>query len=149
MLRLNAAAGAGVSTLDRPELLRLMGISALHMAARRSDGALAGYALAFSNEDTYDAEEFLALQSSIAEPFVYVDQVAIDEHLRRKGIGRMLYQELAARARGLGAAILCCEVNVSPPNPGSLAFHRRLGFTQAGELNTVDGRTVALLRREA
>ncbi len=42
---------------------------------------------------------------------------------------------------------LTCEVNLEPPNPASLEFHRRIGFSEVGRLNTRDGRTVALLSR--
>ncbi len=149
VLRINAAAGAAVARLDLPELSRLMAISALHLAAVNSSGAVAGYALAFSNEHAYDGEEFLTFRASIDTPFIYIDQVAIDIAARRAGAGRMLYQELASRAESLRAAALCCEVNLVPPNPVSFAFHRRMGFTRAGALDTLDGRTVALLRKAA
>lgn len=125
-----------------------MEISGHHLAAVRADGTLAGYALAFSKEQAYDGEEFLALRAAIAGSFVYVDQIAVDESARGAGIGRMLYQALASRGRDIGAAALCCEVNTWPPNPDSLAFHRSIGFTQIGEMDTHDGRTVALLMRE-
>ena len=148
VLRLNAQAVPAVFRLDHSEISRLMEISRLHLAAARPDGTLAGYALAFSWEQSYDGEEFRALQSSIASSFVYVDQIAIEERSRGTGIGRMLYEELALRARRVGASTLCCEVNTEPPNPSSLSFHRRMGFTIVGEINTRDGRTVALLRRE-
>ena len=147
VLRINATAGAAVARLDVPELSRLMAISALHLAAVNSSGAVAGYALAFSNEHAYDGEEFLTFRASIDKPFIYIDQVAIDVAARRAGAGRMLYQELASRAESLRAAALCCEVNFVPPNPVSLAFHRRVGFARTGALDTLDGRTVALLRR--
>jgi predicted GNAT superfamily acetyltransferase len=146
VLGLNGAAAPAVFRLDLPELSRLMAISPLHLAAVQSDGTLAGYALAFSSEQPYDGEEFIALRSSMAAAFVYVDQIAIDERARGTGIGRMLYQELASRAQALGATALCCEVNTSPPNPGSLAFHQRMGFTSIGAMDTRDGRGVVLLR---
>ena len=30
-------------------------------------------------------------------------------------------------------SLLCCEVNLEPPNPGSLRFHQRIGFTEVGQ----------------
>ena len=30
-------------------------------------------------------------------------------------------------------SMLCCEVNLEPPNPGSLRFHHRIGFTEVGQ----------------
>ena len=146
VLRINAAAGVAVCRLDARELSRLAAISPFHLIALADDGKVLGYLLAFSRDDGYDGEEFLALRSAIDEPFLYIDQVAIDSRLAGTGIGRMLYGALAQRGRELGAKVLCCEVNTSPPNPGSLAFHGHLGFRKVGALSTSDGRTVALLR---
>jgi predicted GNAT superfamily acetyltransferase len=147
VLELNAAAAPAVAAVDASELARLMGLSARHLAALQPDGGLAGYALVFASDDPYDGEEFLALRSSITGPFLYVDQVAVAEQCRGTGVGRRLYDEIALRARQRGAHTLCCEVNISPPNPGSLAFHARMGFTRIGDLATQDGREVALLSR--
>jgi hypothetical protein len=147
VLRINAAAGTAVFQLDRAELSRLTRISSLHLVATHAGGEVAGYLLAFSSDDAYDGEEFLAFRASIDEPFWYVDQVAVDERLRGMGIGRMLHEALRSAASRRAVAALCCEVNTTPPNPDSLAFHRRLGFERVGALNTLDGRTVALLRR--
>ncbi len=41
-----------------------------------------------------------------------------------------MYDELAGIAAGRP---LCCEFNLVPPNPASLAFHDRLGFAACGE----------------
>ncbi len=49
-----------------------------------------------------------------------------------------------ARARDLER--VTCEVNLVPPNPGSLAFHHRLGFERMGELQHIPGeKEVAML----
>lgn len=69
---------------------------------------------------------FLARYSS----FVYVDRVVVASAGRGRGIARGLYADLAATAAGRP---LCCEVNVVPANPASLAFHEQLGFTACGE----------------
>ncbi len=50
-----------------------------------------------------------------------------------RGLGRALYADLSAQARDAGLPLLACEVNLDPPNPGSMAFHARLGFEPAGE----------------
>jgi predicted GNAT superfamily acetyltransferase len=57
-------------------------------------------------------------------------RVVVAPEARGRGLGRRLYEDLAATA---GARPLCCEVNLVPPNPGSLAFHERLGFAACGE----------------
>jgi predicted GNAT superfamily acetyltransferase len=30
-------------------------------------------------------------------------------------------------------SLLCWEVNLEPPNPGSLRFHKRIGFIEVGQ----------------
>jgi len=148
VLRINALAEAEVYQLDWGELSRLMDTSPLHLVAVQADGSVVGYALAFSREHGYDAEEFLALRSSVEQPFVYVDQIAVECQSRGTGVGRILYEELASRARCYGVTVLCCDVNISPPNSNSLAFHRHMGFRQVGEIGTTDGRMVALFKRD-
>jgi predicted GNAT superfamily acetyltransferase len=80
------AAEPAVCRLDRHELSRLMGLSLLHLAATRGADGFAGYVLAFFSGDDYDGEEFLQLRSSIHEPFVYVDEIAVESEYRGTGI---------------------------------------------------------------
>lgn len=65
--------------------------------------------------------------------FAYVDRVVVAPASQGRGLGRALYAALEGRARAAGAGWLCCEVNLDPPNPGSMAFHARLGFSPLGE----------------
>ena len=77
---------------------------------------------------------------------LYVDRIVVDPAAHGRGTGRALYDVVVARARQLGLREVTCEVNLEPPNPGSLAFHTRLGFTQVGEQVTKGGSVrVALL----
>lgn len=148
VLRLNADAGDAVFRLDAAEYARLLGLSTRHRAACDSAGRLIGYALAFAREDAYDGEEFHALRVALAAPFLYIDQVVVAAPARARGVGRALYDALAAQCLAAGAFRLCCEVNTAPPNPASLAFHRRMGFRILGGMDTADGRRVALLQRD-
>jgi predicted GNAT superfamily acetyltransferase len=43
---------------------------------------------------------------------------------------------------------MVCEVNVLPPNPASLAFHRSRGYVEVGRLTHGQGKVVALLSKE-
>ncbi len=47
---------------------------------------------------------------------------------RGRGVARALYEAVFADARAAGLPLVCCEVNVEPPNPVSDAFHAALGF---------------------
>jgi len=106
-----------------------------------------GYTLNFADDTAYDGEEFLVFGSLIARPFIYIDQVVVLSSVRGTGVGRILYAALEHAALMRGARSLCCEVNTDPPNPGSLAFHHRLGFSVVGAIATQDGRKVHLLEK--
>ena len=146
VLELNAGARPNVAALDRAELARLQALSRVHLVAVDADVVL-GYALSFASSDAYDGEEFLTLKSLMAEPFVYIDQVVVLPSVQGNGIGRRLYEALERAAWRRGIHWLCCEVNTTPPNPGSLAFHGRLGFSELAPFATRDGRSVVLLRK--
>lgn len=79
---------------------------------------------------------------------LYVDRIVVAPHAHGRGLGRLLYDAVLGHAHARGLAEVTCEVNLEPPNPGSLAFHARLGFTRVGEQVTTGGAVrVALLAR--
>lgn len=147
VLRINAASRPAVAELDRPEIARLLALPNQHLVALNGESRIVAYALAFSRDAAYDGEEFLVFRSAISEPFVYVDQVAVLQEARGSGVGRALYEELQHAAAQQGAYVLCCEINVTPPNPESMAFHTKMGFEIVGTLAARDGRSVELRRK--
>ena len=64
--------------------------------------------------------------------FAYIDRVAVHTDFRRRGLASGLYADLQA-SLPQRARLLTCEVNVQPPNPGSMRFHENLGFEVVGE----------------
>lgn len=56
----------------------------------------------------------------------YIHLVAVDPSAQRQGLASKLYQRFFETARSLGARQVRLIVN--PDNPGSLAFHEKLGF---------------------
>lgn len=100
-----------VGHLHHPVWFRQLSTDAL--VARAHDAALLGYLL------------------GVVTPSVgYVHVVATRRDARSQGVGRALYGAFAATARRARCPAL--EAVTTPSNTGSLAFHRRLGFT--GEL---------------
>lgn len=58
----------------------------------------------------------------------YIHFVAVRDDARGLGLGRRLYETFTAAAIERGATAL--KALTSPGNTGSVAFHRRIGFTQ-------------------
>ena len=69
----------------------------------------------------------------------YIDRIVVSPLAKGTGIGRALYESVFERARERGASEVTAEVNIRPVNPGSIAFHERLGFRQLAEQDTRGG----------
>ena len=147
ILAINAAGRPGVAALDEAELDRLASISNQHFVAIDNANRVVGYLLAFHREAPYECEEFREFHAAFEQRFIYVDQIAIAEHHRGTGLGRRLYGVIQSVAIDQGIRFLCCDVNTSPPNPNSSAFHRTLGFKTFSHRPTLDGREVELLTK--
>jgi uncharacterized protein len=80
--------------------------------------------------------------------FLYIDRVCVAPRARKQGLARGLYADAFDVARARDLPIVCCEVNLDPPNPSSDAFHAALGFAQVGRAYLPDrGKTVRYLER--
>jgi predicted GNAT superfamily acetyltransferase len=64
------------------------------------------------------------------------------------GFGKLLYQHIEQLMQESKLEYpLCCEVNLEPPNPGSLRFHQSIGFVEVGQRQSGDLYRVALLAK--
>ena len=78
--------------------------------------------------------------------FVYVDRIVVAPSARGRGCARRLYDDLFEHAARAGNDRVVCEVNKTPPNPASNAFHAALGFVEVGSASVHGGsRTVRYL----
>jgi len=109
------------------------------------DGALTGLMVACEPGSTYESTNYRWFDER-SDDFIYVDRIVVAPSAKGMGIGRVLYDRLAEAYRGI-ALQMTCEVNLDPPNEGSMAFHVRMGFRQVA--TKLDGlKTVALLSRD-
>ena len=79
--------------------------------------------------------------------FVYVDRIAVSTLQRNQGVGTKLYDAVVAYSKE-GKIPIAAEVNLNPPNPGSIRFHERFHFEQVGVLHHNEKSVTMLLRKE-
>lgn len=140
LLALNNAHATELSELDAPRFRTLVGAAFMAACTGVADSLL----LAFDQGAPYDSPNFHWFRGRY-DRFVYVDRVVVAPAARGRGLARLLYGALAARAASADVARIACEVNAVPPNPASDAFHARLGFVPVGEAGLPGGKTVRYL----
>ena len=143
LVAVNDGAYPAVPITPAAELAELIAMSRLTLVA--DDGDVAGFIVVLAPGQPYASENY-AWFSARSSDFLYVDRIVLAPRLQGQGVGPRLYAAVEEAARADGATEITCEVNLRPPNPGSLAFHSRLGFVEVGRQVTKGGATeVALL----
>ena len=102
---------------------------------------VAGFLLAFDSKPAEVSVNF----DWFAERYdglVYIDRIVVAAEAHGQGLGKTLYVQLFAEARAAGFERIGAEVNIDPPNPGSLAFHARMGFEPVNDRLLPNGKTV-------
>ncbi|MCQ4162180.1 GNAT family N-acetyltransferase [Roseomonas sp. GC11] len=131
LLALNNQHAEAVNALP-PEGFAALCARAAWSGAVWEGGRPLGFLLALGPEGPATGPNHAWMQAHHPEA-AYIDRVVVEAAAQGRGLGRALYAALAAWAAGAGFTRLGCEVNLDPPNPGSMAFHARLGFETAGE----------------
>ena len=72
--------------------------------------------------------------------FIYIDRISVIEKFQNVNIGTALYTDLGYFSIEKGYDNILCEVNIMPPNPGSIRFHKKFDFVECGSQFT-EGRT--------
>ena len=89
---------------------------------------LIGYLIALCPDRDYHSVNYKYFEANFPS-FVYVDRIVIDPSYQGLGLGKAFYNDLVNFSKN-HSPIITCEVNIFPPNEGSMAFHRRYGFKQ-------------------
>ena len=146
ILEINQANTPEVGSVDEERMAFIVGESPIALVAAVDD-VLAGFCLVLGAESTYDSVNYRWFTSRYRD-FMYLDRVAVDARFRGRGIGTLLYGEVDRRMSELaGADHLALEINVDPPNEGSLRFHAGLGFAEVGQQDTPYGIRVSMQMR--
>ena len=147
VLAINNANTPGVSELTLSELETDI-TNCLHaLAIDNEHGEVCAFCITFA-PDAPDAGENHRWFVDRFESFVYLDRIAIDPTYQNLGLGVLLYQSVEQQMIDSAQhSMLCCEVNLEPPNPGSLRFHHRIGFTEVGQHSPQQNYLVSMLSK--
>jgi predicted GNAT superfamily acetyltransferase len=144
VLRLNEAAVPHVNLIGRDELQWFSENAAFTMVAK-IDNRLAGFLIGLRPGTEYASPNYRWFCDNY-DDFAYVDRVAVAQWARRQGIAESLYAAFGQSQSG--TSLMTCEVNIRPPNEGSMIFHERMGFRRVGSQETDGGKKeVALMEK--
>ena len=119
----------GTGQVSLEEMADLFSLSELPIGVF-DDGVMLGFVLCLTPRTRYASLNYAWFNERYQE-FLYVDRIAITVGHRGKGIGSLLYERVIEHAESLQFPVTA-EVNLTPPNPGSIRFHERHSFTEIG-----------------
>lgn len=142
LLALNNRFAALASPLDAEGLRTLTAMAFVVLASPDH----AAFLIALDQDAPYRNPNF-AWFTGRHSRFVYVDRIMVNDAVQGSGIAVLLYDDLFARARKAGHALVTCEVHAAPRNLRSERFHARMGFVEAGQATLPSGKQVRYLER--
>ncbi len=144
VLELNAALVPHVNLIGVDDL-QWFADHAAFVRVAKIDDRLAGFLIGLRPGTAYASPNYRWFCNQY-EDFAYIDRVAVSQWARRKGIAASLYAAFADSQPGV--PVMTCEVNLRPPNAGSMRFHERQGFRQVSS-QQIDGgeKEVALMEK--
>ena len=145
--RLNAANEPGVGPLDDDRVDLFVAAAEAFWVAVDADEETVGIFVGLLACHDYASPNYRWFADRWKR-FAYVDRIALAPAARGTGLADAFYDRWEAYARDAEAAVLCAEVNVTPPNPRSMAFHRRRGLLPVAERSPYgDDQLVAMLEK--
>ena len=134
--------GTGKVTVE--EISHLIDISDVSLGVFEHD-KMVGFVICLSPNLDYGSLNYAWFNENYDE-FLYVDRIAVATGHRNNGIGSFIYQKLIDISEQKQIPITA-EVNLEPPNPGSMRFHHRFDFSEVGVLNHLDKSVTMFLRQ--
>ena len=134
----------GTGQVSKEGILQLLEFSSLSLGAYR-EGELLGFVICLPPKTAYGSLNYAWFNKRF-DAFLYVDRIAVSKELRSRGIGTMLYEHVVSYSIKHNLPV-AAEVNLKPPNPGSMRFHSRFNFEQIGTLQHEDKAVTMLMRK--
>lgn len=133
--------GTGKVTVE--EVSRLIEISNISLGVYEQE-QLVGFVICLSPNVDYSSLNYAWFNEKF-DNFLYVDRIAVSKDHRNKGVGSYIYQKLIEISQQKNVPITA-EVNLEPPNPGSMRFHHRFDFVEVGTLHHNEKSVTMLMR---
>lgn len=121
----------GTGKVSSDEIEALLNFSSLAVGAHL-DEILVGFVICLPPRTDYGSLNYAWFNSNYND-FLYVDRIAVRTQYQNRKIGTLLYDFVKSNAIENGVPVTA-EVNIHPPNPGSMRFHERHGFERVGVL---------------
>ena len=122
----------GTGQVSPAELIALLDLASFAVGAFQ-DNSMLGFVICLPPRTTYGSLNY-AWFNQRYDAFLYVDRIAVATDHRNRGVGSALYSQVIAEANEQAVPV-AAEVNLVPPNPGSVRFHHRFNFVEVGTLD--------------
>jgi len=144
VLELNEESVHFLSPLTMDKVKKLWGQSEMFNVVE-CDGTVEAFVLTIREGKDYDSLNYLWFLSNFKK-FLYIDRVVVSESMQGKGLGKVLYKSVFEYARETGVPYVTAEIDINPPNPGSLKFHEGFGFKEVGRQAVANGKKLVSLQ---
>ena len=122
----------GTGQVSQDELVSLLNLASLSLGAFEDERML-GFVICLPPRTSYGSLNY-AWFNQRYDAFLYVDRIAVAPANRNQGVGSALYENVVSVAQHRSVPV-AAEVNLEPPNPGSVRFHHRFNFDEVGTLD--------------
>ncbi|HAS73589.1 MAG TPA: GNAT family N-acetyltransferase [Clostridiales bacterium UBA8960] len=147
ILELNEESVHFLSPLNMEKLEHLVSQSEV-LEVVEVDGEVEAFILTIIEGKDYDSVNYLWFAERY-ERFLYIDRVVVSVKMHGKGLGGMLYKSIFEYAKQKKIPFVTAEIDINPPNPGSLRFHEKNGFSEVGKQTVADGKKIVSLQAVA
>jgi predicted GNAT superfamily acetyltransferase len=142
--RLNESVLPHVNSIPISDFEEFMRISSFFVVVEK-ESQIGAFLIVLGPGQSYESENYTFF-SKTYESFDYVDRIVVGDQYQGNGVGKALYQYLIDHSN---EDRITCEVNLDPPNPGSILFHQKMGFKEVGKQHSEGGKKwVSLMSRD-
>ena len=144
ILQLNEESGHFLSPLTNDKLEGMISQSEM-LNVIEVDGIVEAFILTLREAKEYDSINYLWF-SNHYDKFLYIDRVVVSLKMQGGGLGKVLYEHIFNYAKETGVDYIAAEIDINPPNPGSLIFHEKFGFKEVGRQRVAGGKKLVSLQ---